>query len=45
MEDDGLEGKFLLVAWFFTGRVLNIEATLALSKYCGTLRRALKHGI
>ena len=26
VEDDGLEGKFLLAAWFFTGRVLNIEA-------------------
>ena len=26
MEDDGLEGKFLLAARFFTGRVLNIEA-------------------
>ena len=26
VEDDGLEGKFLLAARFFTGRVLNIEA-------------------
>ena len=44
VEDDGLEGKFLLAARFFTGRVLNIEAIACTFKILWHTKKGFEAG-